>query len=645
MPDGYSRRAQGGRVTSVGLGPEKQVRPRSAIGLFTSPRNQTFILGLLLVVATIALYYPVNGHPFANYDDADYVFDNFHVKSGLHWSTVKWAFTTYDAANWHPVTWLSHAADVQLFQLDPARHHDVNLLLHTLNVILLFWVLQQATGYVGRSAMVAALFALHPINVESVVWIAERKNLLSMLFFLLALGAYRWYALKPGVARYTVVAFLYAMGLMCKPQVITLPCVLLLWDYWPLRRMFAMREGSSRTEETVIPARSFFDLVWEKVPLFVLAAASAAITIRAQGAGGATSWYPRSVRFGNAILSYASYLGKAFWPARLSPMYPHPGYWLNPWHVAAAFLLLLAITALVMAGRRYRYLPVGWFWFLGTLVPMLGLKQVGSQAMADRYAYLPFIGLFIMVCWGVCDWAERRRLSMVWLAGPSIAALLVLMVVAHRQIGYWSDHVTLWTHTLQVTSGNWQAENNLGMALLRQGRMEDAVPHFRAAAAINPDDAVSNMNIGIYEQTRGNAPQAIEQYKKAIKLTRDPKLKAKAYNNLGYAYKDIGDYADAQQNLQAAVSVNPEFVGAWISLGLVAQKSGDLNLAIQAYSRAMKVEPSGFGYLLLARALELSGRKAEAEAATQQARSMSEDFGDAQREANRLLGQWSCGSL
>jgi protein O-mannosyl-transferase len=609
---------------------------RTGSGPLASRRNQTFALGLLLVIATVILYSPVNSHPFANYDDADYVFDNFHVRSGLHWSTVTWAFTTFAAANWHPLTWLSHATDVELFQLNPGRHHDVNLLLHSLNVLLLFWVLQQATGYVGRSAMVAALFALHPINVESVAWVAERKNVLSMLFFLLALGAYRWYALKPQGGRYLVVALLYAMGLLCKPQVITLPCVLLLWDYWPLGRMFHVEHEPAAT---VFPPKSFSDLVWEKAPLFALAAASAGITIKAQSSGGATNWYPVSIRIGNAIVSYASYLGKAFWPARLAPMYPHPGYSLNPWHVVAALLVLLTITGLVLASRRHRYLPVGWFWFLGTLVPMLGLKQVGAQAMADRYAYLPFIGLFIMVCWGVSDWAEVRRLSTAWQAAFSIAALLALMAVTHRQIGFWSDHVTLWTHTLQVTSGNWQAENNLGMALLRRGQMDAAIPHFRAAAEIDPTDAVSNMNIGIYEQSRGNAPLAIEQYKKAIKLTRNPKLKAEAYNNLGYAYKDIGDLADAQQSLQMAVSINPEFVGAWISLGLVAQKSGDLTLAIQAYSRAMKIEPSGFGYLLLARALELSGRHTEADAATQQAKSLSEDFREAQREANRLLSQ------
>ena len=505
-----------------------------------------------------------------------------------------------------------------------------------LNVVLLFWVLQQATGYVGRSAMVAALFAMHPINVESVVWIAERKNVLSMLFFLLALGAYRWYVLKPDVSRYSVVTFLFALGLMSKPQVITFPCVLLLWDYWPLRRMLIRDQESN---STALPVRSFSDLVWEKLPLFALAGGSAFLTIRAQTAGGATNWYPFSVRAGNAIVSYTSYLKKALWPSRLAVMYPHPGDSLKSWQVAAALLLLLIITALVLAARRHRYLPVGWFWFLGTMLPMVGLKQVGSQAMADRYAYLPFVGLFIMICWGVSDLAQVRHVGKVWLAAPSVAVLLVLMVLAHRQIGYWNDPITLWSHTLQVTSGNWQAENNLGMALFRRGRMDDAIPHFRAAAAIDPSDPVSNMNIGIYEHSRGAVPMAIEQYKKAISLARNPKLKAEAYNNLGYAYKDIGDYADAQQNLQAAVNTNPEYVGAWISLGLVAQRSGDFALAIQAYSRALKIEPSGFGYVLLAQALEHNGQKSEAQAAMQQARNVSDNFRDAQREANRLLAQ------
>jgi Tfp pilus assembly protein PilF len=606
------------------------------VGWITSPHGKIIAISLLLVVATVLLYYPVNSHPFANYDDPDYVTDNFHVRSGLHWSTVTWAFTTYAAGNWHPLTWLSHAADVELFQFDAGGHHDVNLLLHALNVVLLFWVLQRATGFIGRSAMVAALFALHPINVESVAWIAERKNLLSMLFFLLALGAYRWYALRPQLGRYTTVATLYAMGLMCKPQVITLPCVLLLWDYWPLCRMFPDRQDPGVAD---IAPKSFSDLVWEKVPLFGLSAASAAITIKAQSAAGATTWYPLSVRVSNAVISYVRYIGKAFWPDRLSLMYPHPGNSLASWQIGGALLLLVAITGLVLEGRRHRYLPVGWFWFLGILVPMLGLKQVGAQAMADRYAYLPFIGLFIMVCWGVTDLFEERHVSTAWLAAPSIVALLALAIVAHRQVDYWRDYTTLWSHALQVTSGNWQAENNFGMALLRQGRMEEAIPHFRAAAAIDPSNPVSNMNIGIYEHSHGNVLLAIEYYKKTASLARNPKLKAEAYNNLGYAYKDLGDYVDARRNLEEAVAANPEFVGAWISLGLVTQKTGDFGSAIQAYSRALKIEPSDFGYLLLAKALEENGRKEEAQAAIKQARSLSDDFPEAQRKANRLLAQ------
>ena len=623
-------------MTPVVLGPGEQGRHRFGTGWLGSVRGR-LLIGLGLVVVTVILYYPVNSHPFANYDDPDYVTDNFHVKSGLHWSTVTWAFTTFAAANWHPLTWLSHAADVEFFQLDAGRRHDVNLLLHALNVVLLFWVLQRATGYVGRSAMVAALFALHPINVESVVWIAERKNLLSMLFFLLTLGAYRWYTLRPRIGRYSVVALLYAMGLMCKPQVITLPFVLLLWDYWPLRRLFP------NNQDPAAASGEFFGgldrLFWEKTPLLVLSAASAIVTVKAQSSGGATAWYPLSVRIDNALVSYARYIGKAFWPAHLTLMYPHPGNTLPAWQVAGAALLLLAVTALVWTFRSRRYLPVGWLWFLGTLVPMIGIKQVGAQAMADRYAYLPFIGLFIMLCWSLAEWVEQRHLSPVWLGGPGVAVLLALALVSHRQIGYWSDQVTLWSHALEVTSGNWQAENNLGMALLRQGRMEDAIPHFRAAAAIDPSDPVSNMNIGIYEQSRGNVPLAVEYYKKTVSLARNPRLKALAYNNLGYAYKDLGDYADARQNLAAAVATNPEFVGAWMSLGLVSQRTGDLGFAIQAYSRGLKIEPSDFGYLLLAKALEQDGRQPEALAAIQRARSLSDDFPAAQRKANRLLMQ------
>jgi hypothetical protein len=534
-------------------------------GLRTSANRRIFLLGILLVVATVALYYPVKQLPFMSVDDRGYVTENINIKYGLSSYTVKWAFMTFREANWHPLTWLSHALDYQFFLLNSAGHHETNLLLHVLNVVLLFWVLLQATGFAGRSAMVAALFALHPINVETVAWVAERKNLLSMLFFLLALGAYRWYAREPRVARYAVVAFLYAFGLMSKPQVITFPFVLLLWDYWPLRRMFpeADEPSSGTAPAAIIPPRSLPWLVLEKVPLLALSAASAVITMRAQEAGGAMGGpmdsYPLSIRVGNAILSYPRYVEKAFWPSHLAIFYPHPWTpWtpLNRWHILAAFLVLLAISALITATWRRQYPLVGWLWFLGTLVPMIGFVQVGNQGMADRYAYLPLIGLFIMVCWGVADWADSLHVPTAWQAALGVAVLLALMAATHRQLSYWTDDVTLWSHASQVTSGNDIAELVLGTVLLDRKAPEQALPHLRASAAIYPLNPMTYYYIGLGEQQRGNLPEAIQQYKKVIRMTQNDILNASlrvfTFREMAYAYRDLGDSPHYWENLQAA---------------------------------------------------------------------------------------------
>ncbi len=520
----------------------------------SSSRQRQIVLSLVLVVITVALYLRVNHYPFVNYDDTLYVTKNAHVQDGLTWDTVRWAFTTYHVGTWHPVTWLSHALDCQLFDLDPAGPHDVNLLLHGLNVVLLFWVLQRATGFSGRSFMVAALFALHPINVESVVWIAERKNSLSMAFFLLALGAYRWYTADRKAGRYAVVAILFAFGLMAKPQVITFPFVLLLWDYWPLRRLSSATDQRSRSRAI----SDFSHLVWEKTPLFALAGISAAVTMSAQRADGTKAWYPLALRVEYALVSYVDYMGKALWPSRLSAFYPHPDY--VPLRQAALAMLVLAlVTALTIATRRRRpYLLVGWLFFLGTLVPMLGLEGVGyqgKQGIADRYAYLPFLGLFIMICWTVAEWAEQKHLPAAVLRVVCVAVLVALGVVAYRQVGYWQDNVTLWSHAVQVTDGNFLAENNLGKALVAEGRADEAVSHFYKAVAIYPDDPVGNLNIGIYEQTRGNFSAAIERYKQTISLTRDPELKAAAWTNMATAYRQMGDVQDAQQSQDAAAKL------------------------------------------------------------------------------------------
>jgi len=600
---------------------------------------RAILLGVVLVIATVVLYYPVGSHPFTNFDDDVYVTGNAHVKAGLHWSTVQWAFSTFDACNWHPLTWLSHSTDCQFFGLDPAGHHDVNLLLHVLNVLLLLGILVRATGAVGPSLAVAALFAVHPINVESVAWVAERKNLLSLLLFLLALGAYDWYARQPRIGRYAAMMLLYACALMAKPQVITFPFVLLLWDYWPLRRTPGQDEAVSRA--TGIPQRPWTWLVLEKFPLLALSAVSAVITVKAQRAFGAIRWFPFSLRAKNAIVAYALYVKKAVWPSRLALIYPHPEHSIPTWQVLLSLIFLLAATAAVVSqARRRRYLFVGWFWFLGTLVPMIGLVQVGGQAMADRYAYLSFIGLFIMVCWGVREWAATRHIPSRSLAWATVAVLVALAAVTHHQLDYWADNVGLWTHTLQITSDNWLAENNMGAALLGERRPEDAIEHFRRSAAIYPDDPVSHLDIGYYEQGHGNLDAAMAEYRKVVAITPKEKavIAAEAENNTGYGYLKLRDLANAKTAFQAAVNFNPQHGRAWIGLGVVAQKSGDVDGAIQDYSRSVEADPTDLGYLLLAQALTVRGETAKAAKATNQARLISPDFEHAQRLAQGFVG-------
>ncbi len=629
------------------------------------------------MVATVAVYYPVHTHPFANFDDGPYVFSNPHVRAGLSWDTVRWAFTSFgsvtpDVPDWHPLAWLSHALDTQVFGFDAAGPHDENLFLHVVNVVLLFWMLQLATGRVGRSAMVAGLFALHPINVESVAWISERKNLLSMLFFLLALAAYGWYARKPRVGRYIVVAALFTLGLMAKPQVITLPFVLLLWDYWPLGRLafryspFALRKnlsdeisGGRRTanserrpsdeERKAKGEERFLWLLLEKLPLFAIAAASAVITVKSQLAIGGIDVDKSlsfTIRLGNALVSYVRYLGKAFWPSNLAVFYPHPGTSLQAWQVFGALVVLLAISGLVVWKRCHRYLLVGWLWFLGTLVPMIGLVQVSRQAMADRYAYISFIGLFILVSWGVADLAEQRHLSPVWLRSGSVAVLLMLGAVTYRQVGFWGDNLTLWSHALEVTHGNYFAENNVGSMLLDRGEADAALPHLEAATEINPSDPSAYMAIGAYDQQHGQAQQAIEQYQKTIALTdgavqRNRWLRSTTFARMGSAYRQLGDFAQARQSFRQALEINPGDGQLWLALGIVTQLSGDPGAATQAYSQGVKLRPSDIGYLLLARALQQTGQKSQAQAAEAEAQRLSRDLAAAERSVDAIFGQQS----
>jgi tetratricopeptide (TPR) repeat protein len=603
------------------------------------------VLCLLLTVVVLVFYNPVTHNGFLNYDDEAYITANPHVRAGLTWATVEWAFTTFDKANWHPLTWISHALDCQVFGLNPAGPHYVNVLLHAADAVLLFLLLQSATGFAGRSLMVAALFALHPINVESVAWAAERKNVLSTLFFLLALRAYGWYAQRPGFGRYSAVFFSFALSLLCKPQVITFPFLLLLWDYWPLGRVGGAIFASPEAPARDLPKFSSRGLVLEKLPLLLLSGASAATTMKAQKAGGAIqtfSQYSLLLRLETAVISYVRYIGKAFWPSRLAALYPHPTKLYPAWQFMAATLFLLFITwwvvrVSVIRARERRYLVVGWLWFLGSLVPMIGLVQVGSQSMADRYAYVPFVGLFVMATWLVADWADVHRISVRWLAIAAISCLLVLGILTYRQVGYWHDPESFWLRTLALTKENYVAHDTLGGFLASQGRTEEAAAHFRAALAIRADDLPANLNLGTYEQARGNLPAALERYQVVALHAGDLELRAAAYGNLGSVYRQMGDLTRAKQDFEIALQLWPQQAMSMVGLGLIAQQNGDLPEAVRQYSRAMTVQPTDVGYLLLAQALQLAGHSEEAKQISERVARFSSNLPEAQKEVQSLL--------
>ncbi len=542
------------------------------------------------MVATLALYNPVNRHPFVNYDDDRYVTENPHVRNGVTWDTIAWAFAAMEQGNWHPLTWLSHALDYQLFHQNATGHHFTSLLIHAANAVLLFLLLIYATGRVGPSLFVAALFALHPINVESVAWVAERKNVLSTFFFFAALIAYCWYARKPDWRRYLVFTVMFAFGLMSKPMIITLPFVLLLLDYWPLSRI----QGSPVGTPPIAQAR-LSKLVVEKLPLLALSTASAVVTMQAQKAGGAvrsTTQFSLGVRLENALVAYATYLWKMIWPAHLAPLYPHPGNSLAAWQVVMSALVLLAVTGAVVRFRSKRYLLTGWLWFLGTLVPVIGLVQVGDQAMADRYAYITLIGIFVMIAWGAADLADSRKIGLGALIIPAACVLLALSFVTNRQLGYWSSNYDLWTHALAVTDRNFIAQNNLGGALLLLGKPDEAYAHFQAAAEINPNDPMSRSNLGAYLQEHGKLSEAMEQYDRTIRLTSDAGLLAATYANLGTAYRKLGEDDKARDSYDQALRLNPNQSNAYLGLGQLLEKQSQLDDAIHNYSKSLELRPT-----------------------------------------------------
>lgn len=616
----------------------QRTEPAQSPSVFAAPQQRVAIFCLLLVALTLAFYNPIAHNRFVDFDDSSYIVTNSQVQAGLTWSTVKWSFTTFREGNWHPLTWLSHALDFQVFHLNPLGHHYANLLLHAANAVLLFLLLQRATGFTWQSLLVAAVFALHPVNVESVAWAAERKNVLSMLFFLLALHAYDRYARTGRRPFYAAVALLFSFGLMAKPQVVTLPFVLLLWDYWPLERM-AGTAGTNPVGPHPTP-RSFWFLAWEKWPLFALAAADSLVTIVAQQSGNSVRTFAEvslSARLENVFVSYARYVGKAFWPSHLIPMYLHSGDSLPFWQVAAAIMALLAVSLLVVRQRDRRYLALGWFWFLGTLVPMIGIVTVGEQAMADRYAYLAFIGLFIAVAWSAGDLASARTFPASWLAACALLITATLGCLTYSQVGHWRDEQTLWRYTLSVSGQNYVAHNNLALAVAKEGHADEAILHFRAARALHnyPPDQI--VKLGLYELRVGFPEPALHDFQAAIDLSSDPRVKEAAWGQMGRALLQMRRYDDAATSYRNALALQPRDEDALLGSGVLALRSANLELAVRNFSLAAQVNASDVNLLLLAHALRQSGQAGEAGRIETQAQKTSSNFTQAQEAAAGFL--------
>ena len=558
------------------------------------------LLAVLLAVGSAALYAPALRNGFVNYDDPDYITRNAEVQRGLSWSGIVWAFGTENAAaNWHPLTWISHMLDVSWFGMNPAGHHFVNVLLFSLDIAVLFLFLASATGEAWRSAAVAALFAVHPLNVESVAWAAERKAVLSILFLLLTLWSYVWYTRRPSVARYLAVVALYALALLSKTTVITLPATLLLLDYWPLGRLAETEAGSQAF------LGSFGRLVLEKIPLFVMAAVVGWITFQIHRREGAMAGaMPFAWRLKNSVYSYLAYLGKTIWPTGLAVFYPHPENSLTWGTVGLAALALIGITGLVWRHRDKKYLLVSWLWYLGILFPMIGLVQSGRQGMADRYVCISLLGLFVGLVWLMGDWAEQHAWKREPLLAGFVVVLLPLAYLTHVQIGYWRNSITLFGHALDVTSNNGIAEGNFGSALVEAGETQLATQHLEKAVRLAPDLSTPHYNLALILQKQGRGSEAEREYRMAIERSADPLEKAQAHNNLGALYLQAKNNAAAQAEFSAAIALNPNEVNSYLGRGIVEQQAENHEAAIADFMQASKLQPAPAVYYWLGQAYE-----------------------------------------
>jgi tetratricopeptide (TPR) repeat protein len=542
-------------------------------------------LSLALIAVNLFIYAQVRDHDFVAWDDPAYLSENLRVLPGLTWQGIQWAFNTGDMGNWHPLTWISYMLGVQWFGANAAPHLLTNVLLHILNTLLLFALLCIMTQAVGRSAVVAGLFAAHPLHVESVAWVSERKDVLSIFFGLLAILAYVEYTRRPGWMRYLAVTALFMLGLMAKAMLMTIPVVLLLLDYWPLHRL-----ERDTGFDWIRDRPALIHLAWEKIPLLAVAVLASVVAFLAQqraGAVGTLTRVPLGFRLENVIVSDAAYIGKMIWPAGLSAFYPLTR--LQPASVLLSALILCAITgASLFTFRRYPYFFVGWFWYVITLAPVSGIIQIGSQSMADRYTYLPLIGPFVAVTWGFADLLGRLPNRRILLPAAAAVAIAACAVMARAQVSYWKDSASLWTHALDVNTENDNAQRLLADALSKQGRRKEAIPHYTEALRINPENAEAQNGLGLALADEGKPAEALPHYYEALRLK--PAL-ADAHSNLGIVLASQGKYNDAINQYSEALRLNPQLANAHINLGVALATVGKNNEAIDELSQALALKP------------------------------------------------------
>jgi tetratricopeptide (TPR) repeat protein len=640
------------------------------VPLTDKKRNGKYTLHLVtaaLAVGVCALYSQVLRNGFV-FDDIPYLVENRHIQQGFTLSAIKWAFTAFYCANWHPLTWLSAMLDFRIFGPNPAGHHAVNVLLHAANTVLLLLVLRRMTGSLWRSAFVAALFAVHPLHVESVAWVAERKDVLSTLFLLTTIWAYADYAQSPNPRRYALVALTFTFGLMSKPMLVSVPILLLLLDFWPLRRLSLGNDAKKKRAMTVPK------LIWEKTPLFALSAVSCVITYFAQQNIGAVvrlEKFPLGLRMANALVSYVAYIWKMIWPTGLAVYYPYPVHGIPALLTIGAALILIVISGFaIRAGKRHPYLAVGWLWYVISLVPVIGLVQVGEQSMADRYTYISLIGLFVMIAWGAPELLPRLvPVSPRLLVAPSLCVIAALSVCAWLQAPYWKSDYTLFFRTVSVTANNKLAHNNLGIQLEGQGKLDEAIVQYRKALEIDPDYADAHLDLGNALLAQGKVTEAVKEYSEVRRINPNDKkasvalanamsrqgkgdLAATEYSrilesdpnnvdahyNLGLELSKQGKFEEAASHYSKALEINPNYAKAHNNLGAVLAQMGRSDEAVPHYQEALRIKPDyPEAHYNLAMALAAQGKSDEAFNHLSEALKAKPDYAEAHNSLGALL--------